>query len=75
MKTKTKKQIIEFLENQNNSFSYEIISIINNWKSFNDEKFTPNRLAERLSERGKNFSKLGMRDKAKFFHHISIQIF
>lgn len=55
---KSKQQIVNYLERRvQDAAYYEAFHQLANWCSFNDERFTPTRYAERLMWIGKRYLK------------------
>lgn len=80
---KSKQQIVDYLERRVHDAAsrkmmnayYEAFYQLANWGSFNDEKFTPTRYAERLMWKGKRYLKDEyLADEGKELISIAIDI-
>ena len=69
-----KKQILDLLYKSDDSASTEMERLLNNWSSFNSERFTPTRFAEYLINKSKRFAELDMKSASKRFAETAIQI-
>lgn len=71
---KTKKEILEFLQQSDDRYNNYAQQLLENWTSFNSEIFTPKRYAEYLIYRADRYDKLGMKRFAKKFREIATKI-
>lgn len=71
---KTKKEILEFLQESEDRYSNYAQFLLENWTSFNSEIFTPKRFAENLIHKAKRYKKQGMPMFANKFREIASQI-
>jgi|688.fasta_scaffold2597410_1 hypothetical protein len=72
---KTKVQIVAAIEKVTNDAAHrELMFNLNNWTSFNSEKFTPTRYAERMLIYGKRLIDLGNIDKGKAIINLATDI-
>ncbi len=74
MSLKSKKQILDLLYTKDDSASAEMERLLNNWTSFNQEKFTPERFAKYLLRKSERFKKLDMVFASKRFAETAKQI-
>lgn len=71
---KTKKEILEFLQQSEDRYSNYAQFLLENWTPFTSEIFTPKRYADNLINKANRYEKQGMPRFANKFREIASQI-
>lgn len=71
---KNKSDILALLDSIDNPEVKEAYWQLEYWTSFNKERFTPQRFAERLRRRSERLATLGMGLSAQFFNELANRI-
>jgi len=73
-KLNTKKEILDFLQNDDKFSNLDALHLLENWTSFISERFTPKRYSGYLLWRSKRYAKLGMEEDTKQLVEIAKHI-
>ena len=73
-KLNTKKEILEFLKNDDKFSNLDALHLLKNWISSIHGRFTPKRYADYLLWTSKRYAKLGMEQDSKELIEIATQI-